>query len=159
MARLRAAINNPSAVDGSSHAFTRHTKNSELCTHLKLPWLRRGSVFYENRLTLNCYNVILIDVKLLNSKQKKEEIMEDIRLKAGYKLSRLELVRRILFRSMLRGEHLHHRQMPILVYIVQHEGCTQAEIAEALSVTPSSIARSEERRVGKECRSRWSPYH
>jgi len=22
-----------------------------------------------------------------------------------------------------------------------------------------SIARSEERRVGKECRSRWSPYH
>ena len=24
---------------------------------------------------------------------------------------------------------------------------------------PASIARSEERRVGKECRSRWSPYH
>src|SRR5256886_9423674 len=24
---------------------------------------------------------------------------------------------------------------------------------------PSSSARSEERRVGKECRSRWSPYH
>ena len=23
----------------------------------------------------------------------------------------------------------------------------------------SGIARSEERRVGKECRSRWSPYH
>ena len=23
----------------------------------------------------------------------------------------------------------------------------------------SAIARSEERRVGKECRSRWSPYH
>ena len=23
----------------------------------------------------------------------------------------------------------------------------------------STIARSEERRVGKECRSRWSPYH
>ena len=29
------------------------------------------------------------------------------------------------------------------------------------SKTPSTIAveRSEERRVGKECRSRWSPYH
>ena len=25
--------------------------------------------------------------------------------------------------------------------------------------TVSNIARSEERRVGKECRSRWSPYH
>src|SRR2546429_1377741 len=26
-------------------------------------------------------------------------------------------------------------------------------------VTAGRIARSEERRVGKECRSRWSPYH
>ena len=26
-------------------------------------------------------------------------------------------------------------------------------------VTKSSWVRSEERRVGKECRSRWSPYH
>src|SRR2546422_11139805 len=24
---------------------------------------------------------------------------------------------------------------------------------------PATVARSEERRVGKECRSRWSPYH
>src|SRR3989441_7631089 len=27
------------------------------------------------------------------------------------------------------------------------------------SVLPSTSVRSEERRVGKECRSRWSPYH
>ena len=26
-------------------------------------------------------------------------------------------------------------------------------------VVPSDTDRSEERRVGKECRSRWSPYH
>ena len=26
-------------------------------------------------------------------------------------------------------------------------------------VTPGEEGRSEERRVGKECRSRWSPYH
>ena len=26
-------------------------------------------------------------------------------------------------------------------------------------VIPSGLTRSEERRVGKECRSRWSPYH
>src|SRR6266498_4996110 len=26
-------------------------------------------------------------------------------------------------------------------------------------VAPGLVARSEERRVGKECRSRWSPYH
>ena len=28
-----------------------------------------------------------------------------------------------------------------------------------LMVAPALIMRSEERRVGKECRSRWSPYH
>ena len=31
--------------------------------------------------------------------------------------------------------------------------------ANAQTVLNSVIARSEERRVGKECRSRWSPYH
>src|SRR5256885_3815798 len=31
--------------------------------------------------------------------------------------------------------------------------------ATAARATPSAIPRSEERRVGKECRSRWSPYH
>src|SRR5256885_13121793 len=29
----------------------------------------------------------------------------------------------------------------------------------ATRATPSRLCRSEERRVGKECRSRWSPYH
>src|SRR5215216_912576 len=28
-----------------------------------------------------------------------------------------------------------------------------------MTSTPAPFARSEERRVGKECRSRWSPYH
>ena len=29
----------------------------------------------------------------------------------------------------------------------------------AIEITPIPTVRSEERRVGKECRSRWSPYH
>ena len=37
------------------------------------------------------------------------------------------------------------------------------KIKEALAIVPwkflLSLLRSEERRVGKECRSRWSPYH
>ena len=33
----------------------------------------------------------------------------------------------------------------------------QMELAREFAV--ASIPRSEERRVGKECRSRWSPYH
>ena len=31
--------------------------------------------------------------------------------------------------------------------------------AAAVAVAAGPAARSEERRVGKECRSRWSPYH
>jgi len=33
------------------------------------------------------------------------------------------------------------------------------EITGALCSRASRASRSEERRVGKECRSRWSPYH
>src|SRR5256886_17332267 len=32
-------------------------------------------------------------------------------------------------------------------------------VARAVVVEPQLLLRSEERRVGKECRSRWSPYH
>ena len=38
----------------------------------------------------------------------------------------------------------------------------QQEIGRAVSIalkSPDPQMRSEERRVGKECRSRWSPYH
>ena len=34
-----------------------------------------------------------------------------------------------------------------------------ALIAQQVNLTESLSVRSEERRVGKECRSRWSPYH
>ena len=34
-----------------------------------------------------------------------------------------------------------------------------ARLTDMLDATFARIARSEERRVGKECRSRWSPYH
>ena len=33
------------------------------------------------------------------------------------------------------------------------------EESEVLDAVFESLTRSEERRVGKECRSRWSPYH
>ena len=37
-------------------------------------------------------------------------------------------------------------------------GCSSSEMVGARIGKGSSL-RSEERRVGKECRSRWSPYH
>ena len=36
---------------------------------------------------------------------------------------------------------------------------SQVEIPDILLQENKKILRSEERRVGKECRSRWSPYH
>ena len=37
---------------------------------------------------------------------------------------------------------------------------TTRELKERLSeLQGQTVTRSEERRVGKECRSRWSPYH
>ena len=38
-------------------------------------------------------------------------------------------------------------------------GEVQVRFSEALTILPYFTPRSEERRVGKECRSRWSPYH
>src|SRR2546425_17541 len=38
----------------------------------------------------------------------------------------------------------------------RREGLSYAEVASRMAISPK---RSEERRVGKECRSRWSPYH
>ena len=35
----------------------------------------------------------------------------------------------------------------------------QSTAVETASQTSLELCRSEERRVGKECRSRWSPYH
>ena len=50
-----------------------------------------------------------------------------------------------------------HRRGPKLLYIETDPVYEQLRIAAG---EESSLAfRSEERRVGKECRSRWSPYH
>src|SRR3712207_8949447 len=50
--------------------------------------------------------------------------------------------------------------------LVSEEGGAEGTFKEAQGVPPAgqfrdvvSAPRSEERRVGKECRSRWSPYH
>ena len=51
------------------------------------------------------------------------------------------------------GAFAHVASNPILVFSI--------EFAAIIQMFPQLIhsARSEERRVGKECRSRWSPYH
>src|SRR2546425_11786654 len=47
-----------------------------------------------------------------------------------------------------------------LSHSLQHELADKGlRIQEVLPGATATEARSEERRVGKECRSRWSPYH
>ena len=47
----------------------------------------------------------------------------------------------------------------IKVGIIGGAGYTAGELIRLLINHPDVEIRSEERRVGKECRSRWSPYH
>src|SRR3712207_8336407 len=49
------------------------------------------------------------------------------------------------------------QQFRLLFQGVAESPLLQATFAN--SVLPAALTRSEERRVGKECRSRWSPYH
>ena len=49
----------------------------------------------------------------------------------------------------------------VAVGCVQHQGAREQQ-EDSVGFTPVNgdpMDRSEERRVGKECRSRWSPYH
>ena len=47
------------------------------------------------------------------------------------------------------------------IYVAGHRGMVGSAIVRELERQgyTNIITRSEERRVGKECRSRWSPYH
>ena len=45
------------------------------------------------------------------------------------------------------------------VGLIKKEALTNALYNLRISVGNANASRSEERRVGKECRSRWSPYH
>ena len=42
---------------------------------------------------------------------------------------------------------------------LKSHSCTVCGAEETASIPKKGSTRSEERRVGKECRSRWSPYH
>ena len=50
-----------------------------------------------------------------------------------------------------------------LAEIAEDQGITRQGVRDAIKRAEQQLtdmeARSEERRVGKECRSRWSPYH
>ena len=76
------------------------------------------------------------------------------------KIAVQDSVKEITFAQLLEHAHILASRVrqygimnsPVGVYIPK--GCDAVTAFAALS-----MSRSEERRVGKECRSRWSPYH
>lgn len=61
------------------------------------------------------------------------------------RIKRLEIMHRLSIQRASVQEGVHLGQPPILIYIAEHEGCTQREIADALQVSPASIATSLKR--------------
>src|SRR2546429_9417340 len=58
-------------------------------------------------------------------------------------------------RAILEGSMKYRRRFFLFLLLVSFPVQAAAQAKGALKL----VARSEERRVGKECRSRWSPYH
>src|SRR5690348_18394388 len=57
------------------------------------------------------------------------------------------------------AEHsAEHRNIFVVNRVGEHRALSLKDVHNVLQVKSTSM-RSEERRVGKECRSRWSPYH
>lgn len=60
-------------------------------------------------------------------------------------LIKLDLLRRRMLKQALGGVRLHPSQLAILDYIRQHAECTQAEIAENMTLTPAAITLATQR--------------
>src|SRR5690606_2390483 len=80
----------------------------------------------------------------------------------GHRIDRLR-AKRGLSREEL-GREMGISQPTLRKFLDEGEGklvylFSALRALNALEETESFLVRSEERRVGKECRSRWSPYH
>ena len=71
-----------------------------------------------------------------------------------------ELIRQKMALLHTRNFSAYARKMLIDGYVVHIDTTDiRAQTAELQKIGVNVNQRSEERRVGKECRSRWSPYH
>ena len=69
-----------------------------------------------------------------------------------------EELRKLLKKPNLRKCVFSEYRNWVIINLLLNSGCRAATIRN-IKVRDVDLERSEERRVGKECRSRWSPYH
>ena len=75
-------------------------------------------------------------------------------------ISTRQLDRLGLARSKIGTRTLYMRGV-LIAYVEERQAHPVAAMGRAIkkAIKVPNLRRSEERRVGKECRSRWSPYH
>src|SRR2546426_4367532 len=61
--------------------------------------------------------------------------------------------------QQLASPNIWWRRTAQRLLVERHDGDAAQPLVRLFNESPSPLGRSEERRVGKECRSRWSPYH
>ena len=61
------------------------------------------------------------------------------------RLEKAHLLRRIYCQRIMSSSKLHFKQIPVLSFIAENEGCTQTDIAEKLQVSAACIATSTKR--------------
>lgn len=76
---------------------------------------------------------------------RKESFMDNLYHKAGHNLCRVSLLHRYRVTAALSGFKIYRGQPDILGYLLQHGDCSQKELADALGVSPASIATSLKR--------------
>ena len=69
----------------------------------------------------------------------------DLCTKLSLRIDRLHLLHRARIRKELTGLDVFCGQMPFLNYLLDHENCTQATIAEALGLSAATVAISAKR--------------
>ncbi len=73
------------------------------------------------------------------------EQKQGLTIQAAARLHKLFVLRRIVIQKATLGIDLHFGQLRVVEYIAAHEGCTQAEVAECMMVTPASMALTTKR--------------
>lgn len=61
------------------------------------------------------------------------------------RMERMNLLRKLYVQKRMPEHDLYFGQLPLLEYACLHDGCTQVEMAQALDVSPASIAVSTKR--------------